>query len=77
MKAMEKDEPFDQQQYQSAVGSLLYLSVATRTDITLAVSSVSKLSANPTTRHCMDCSQVDNAIFKRNNRTGPCVRTTE
>ena len=44
---------FDQHQYQSAVGSLLYLSVATRPDITYAVSNVSKFSANPTTRHWM------------------------
>ena len=51
VKAMEEDEPFDQQQYQSAVGSLLYLSVATRPDITFAVSSVAKFSSNPTTRH--------------------------
>ena len=49
VKAMEEDEPFDQQQYQSAVGILLYLSVATRPDITFAVSSVAKFSSIPTT----------------------------
>ena len=38
----------DQQLYQSAVGSLLYLSVATRPDITYAVSNVAKFCAKPT-----------------------------
>ena len=53
VKATEEDDSFDQQKYQSAVGSLLYLSVATRADIAYAVSNVAKLSANPTTRHWM------------------------
>ena len=51
VKATEADEPFDQHIYQSAIGSLLYLSVATRPDISYAVSNVAKFSANPTTRH--------------------------
>ena len=50
-KASEEDVLFDQHKYQSAVGSLLYLSVATRPDITYAVSNVAKFSASPTTRH--------------------------
>ena len=33
VKATEEDDSFDQQKYQSAVGSLLYPSVATRPDI--------------------------------------------
>ena len=36
VKATEADEPFDQHIYQSAIGSLLYLSVATRPDISYA-----------------------------------------
>ena len=51
VKATEADEPFDQHIYQSAIGSLLYLSVATRPDISYAVSNVAKFSANPTTHH--------------------------
>lgn len=49
VKATEEDNSFDQQKYQSAVGSLLYLSVATRPDITYTVSIASKFSANLTT----------------------------
>ena len=41
----------DQEQYQSAVGSLLYLSVKTRPDITFAVSNVSRYCAKPTIQH--------------------------
>ena len=51
VKASEEDVLFDKHKYQSAVGSLLYLSVATRPDITYAVSNVAKFSASPTTRH--------------------------
>ena len=41
----------DQQLYQSAVGSLFYLSVATRPDITYAVSNVAMFYAKPTNQH--------------------------
>ena len=37
--------------YQSAVGCLLYLSVATRPDITYAVSNVARFCAKPTNQH--------------------------
>ena len=40
--AKESDECADQQQYQSAVRNLLYLAMATRPDITFAVSKVAK-----------------------------------
>lgn len=50
MKAID-EECFDQRLYQSAIGSLLYLSVATRPDIAFAVSSAAKFSANPTKQH--------------------------
>ena len=44
-------EPVDQKLYQSAVGSLLYLSIATRPDITYAVSVVSRFSSSPKQCH--------------------------
>ena len=47
----EEDTCVDQQLYQSAVGSLLYLSIATRPDITYAVSNVAKFCAKPTKQH--------------------------
>ena len=59
VKALEEDELFDQHTYQSAVGSLLYLSVAARPDITFAVNNVAKFSVKPTVRHCMDCHQAE------------------
>ena len=51
VKATANDECIDQQKYQSAVGSLLYLAMATRPDITFAVSNVAKFSSHPTTQH--------------------------
>ena len=47
MKAVHNDTDVDQKLYQSAVGSLLYLSLATRPDITFAVSNVAKFCAKP------------------------------
>ncbi len=51
VKASDDEEMYDQQKYQSAVGSLLYLSVATRPDITYAVNNVEKFCAHPTVKH--------------------------
>lgn len=44
------DESIDKALYKSAIGSLLYLAVATRPDIAFAVSNVAKFSAQPTRR---------------------------
>ena len=49
--ATEANDPFDQHSYQSGIGSLLYLSVATRPDILYAVSKVAIYSTNPITHH--------------------------
>jgi hypothetical protein len=51
IQAAEDEQCIDQQVYQSAIGSLLYLSVATRPDITFAVSNMARFSSKPTTQH--------------------------
>ncbi len=51
VKGTEDEEKFDQKMYQSAVGSLMYLSVGTRPDITYAVNNVAKFSSRPNTQH--------------------------
>ena len=51
IQATEDEKCIDQQVYQSAIGSLLYLSVATRPDITFAVSNMARFSSKPTTQH--------------------------
>ena len=51
VKATEECDGVDQALYQSAVGSLLYLSIGTRPDITYAVNNVAKFCANPSKEH--------------------------
>lgn len=51
LKATEKCEMTDPVLYQSAVGSLLYLSSWTRPDLTYAVSNASKFCNNPTKQY--------------------------
>ncbi len=51
VKAEDGEESFDQSVYQSAVGSLLYLSTGTRPDVAFAVSYVAKFSSDPTKKH--------------------------
>ena len=49
--ANENSELFDIVKYQSAIGSLLYLSTKTRPDITFAVCNLAKFCSQPTTKH--------------------------
>ena len=51
VKTSEDEETIDQVKYQSAVGSLLYLSMWTRPDITYAVGNVAKFCSNPSKEH--------------------------
>ena len=51
IQATDDEQCTDQQVYQSAIGSLLYLSIATRLDITFAVSNMARFSSKPTTQH--------------------------
>lgn len=50
-KAEEGENSYDQEVYQSAVGSLLYLSTRTRPDIAYAVGNIARFSAKPTNHH--------------------------
>ena len=47
-KAVDGEEMFDKNIYQSAVGCLLLLSTSTRPDISFAVSNVAKYFSEPT-----------------------------
>ena len=51
VKATDDDELVDTELYQSAVGSLLYLSTKTRPDITYAVRNVARFSSKPSKIH--------------------------
>ena len=47
----EKDECIDKPQCQSSIGSLMYLSVSTRPDVSSAVSCLARFTFKPTKQH--------------------------
>ena len=51
LKATEDEEALEQKQYQSLVGSLMYLSVCTRPDLAYAVSTLARFSNKPNRSH--------------------------
>ena len=50
-KTTDDEQSVDQQLYQSAIGSFLYLSGGTRPDITFSVNNLAKFSAKPSKQH--------------------------
>ena len=50
-KAAAEEDSVDQTKYQSLVGSMMYLSVCTRPDLSFAVNSLAKFSNSPTQEH--------------------------
>ena len=51
VKAADGEECINQQQYQSIIGSLMYLSVSSRPDITYSVSRLARFSSQPNNQH--------------------------
>ena len=51
LPATDHNEPFNQSEYQSAVGSLMYLAVCTRPDIAYAVNILARFNSKPTKEH--------------------------
>ena len=51
VKALETEEAFDQQLYQSVVGSLMYLATCTRPDIAYAVGMLARFASKPNQSH--------------------------
>lgn len=81
VKAADSDERCDQVLYQSAIGSLLYLSVATRPDISYSVNRMAKFSADPTMHHWTGVKRImrylrgttHHGIMYTKQATGECV----
>ena len=59
----------DQRKYQSAIGSLMYLSVCTRLDIEYAVNSLARFKTNPTKDDSMDSLKTPFTPFEMNSET--------
>ena len=57
-KAVDDEEPIDQQLYQSLVGSLMYLATCTRPDIAYAVGVLARFSSKPNQSHWISAKRV-------------------
>ena len=51
IQAKDDEKSVDQTRYQSLIGSLMYLSICTRPDITYSVSNLARFSQHPTGEH--------------------------
>ena len=58
VKADDSSEMTDQAQYQSAVGSLLFLSTRSRPDLSFAVANAARFCSNPTKEHWMSVKRI-------------------
>ena len=67
IKGTETCEYVDESYYQSAVGSLLYLSMKTRPDITFAVSLTARFCSKPTTQHLTAIKRIFRYLRKTTN----------
>ena len=63
--ATEEEDSVDQPLYQSAIGSLMYLSVSTRLDISYAVSSLARFSSKPTRQHWIALKRLLRYLFSK------------
>lgn len=57
-KPREGEEAIDLQKHKSAVGGLIYFSVATRPDATYAVNTAVKYTAKPSSQHWTEVKQI-------------------
>ena len=79
--AKDEEESINQQQYQSAIGSLMYLSVSTRPDIAYTVGTLARFSSKPTKEHWTALKRVfrylkgttTHGILYSQNNSGECV----
>ena len=65
-KATEDSKLFNSELYQSAIGSLLYLSTRTRLDIAYAVSNVARFCSKPTMEHWKSIKHIMRYLTTRN-----------
>ena len=85
VKTGEDEETIDQLKYQSAVGSLLYLSMWTRPDITYAVGNAAKFCSNPSKEHWTAVKRImrylkgtiDYGLCYDRSSPGECVRYSD